>query len=74
MNNVNQMLDVVSKKLGITPEKLKDALQSGDISKALSNMPKKDAEKLNALLSNPEAVRKAMNSKLAQDIKKNSGN
>ncbi len=69
MNNINQMLEVVSKKLGISQEKLKEALQSGDISKALSNMPKKDADKLTAILNNPEAIKKAMNSKQAQEIK-----
>ena len=30
MNNVDSMLDAVSKKLGITPQKLKEAMQKVD--------------------------------------------
>ena len=70
MNNINAMLEAVSKKLGTTPEKLNEALKTGDISKAIENMPKKDAEKLNAVLNNPKLLKKIMNSKQAQEIKK----
>ncbi len=68
------MLSTVSSKLGISPEKLKEALKTGDISMALQNMPKKDAEKLKAILGNPEMMKKVMNSKQAQEIKKNFNN
>ncbi|MBE6879542.1 MAG: hypothetical protein E7490_01730 [Ruminococcaceae bacterium] len=68
------MLSTVSGKLGISPEKLKEALKTGDISMALQNMPKKDAEKLKAILGNPEMMKKVMNSKQAQEIKKNFNN
>ncbi len=68
------MLNTVSNKLGINPEKLKEALKTGDISIALQNMPKKDAEKLKAILGNPEMIKKVMNSKQAQEIKKNLNN
>lgn len=68
------MLNTVSNKLGISPEKLREALKTGDISIALQNMPKKDAEKLKAILGNPEMIKKVMNSKQAQEIKKNLNN
>ena len=68
------MLNTVSGKLGVSPEKLKEALKTGDISIALQNMPKKDAEKLKAILGNPEMIKKLMNSKQAQEIKKNLNN
>lgn len=74
MNNIDAMLSTVSGKLGISPEKLKEALKTGDISMALQNMPKKDAEKLKAILGNPEMMKKVMNSKQAQEIKKNFNN
>ncbi len=68
------MLNTVSGKLGISPEELKKALKTGDISIALQNMPKKDAEKLKAILGNPEMIKKVMNSKQAQEIEKKLNN
>ena len=73
-SNIDAILNTVSSKLGITPERLKEALKTGDISKALENMPPKDAEKLKAILNNPEMVKKVMNSRQAQELKKNIGN
>ena len=35
MNNIESMLEAVSKKLGITPQKLKEAINKGDLSIAL---------------------------------------
>lgn len=70
MNNVDSMLDAVSKKLGITPQKLKEAMQKGDLSIALQNMPEKDAKKLKSILGNPEMIKKMMNSAQAQELKK----
>lgn len=71
MNNIESMLEAVSKKLGITPQKLKEAIDKGDLSIALSNMSEKDAKKLNCILSDPETLKKVMNSKQAKELKKN---
>lgn len=68
--NVDSMLDTVSKKLGITPQRLKEAMQKGDLSIALENMPEKDAEKLKSIIGNPELIKKMMKSAQAQEIKK----
>lgn len=73
-SNIDTILNAVSTKLGITPEKLKEALKTSDVSKALENMPPKDAQKLRAILENPEMVKKVMNSRQAQELKKNLGN
>ncbi len=70
MSNINSLLETVSARLGTTPEKLREALNSGDLSKAIGNMSEKDAQKLNAVLKNPELVKKVMNSKRAQEIRK----
>lgn len=69
-NNVDSMLEAVSKKLGITPQRLKEAMQKGDLSIALENMPEKDAKKLKSILGNPEMIKKMMNSTKAQELKK----
>lgn len=71
MNNIETMLEAVSKKLGITPQKLKEAINKGDLSIALSNMSEKDAKKLNSILSDTETLKKVMNSKQAKELKKN---
>lgn len=73
-NNIESLMNAVSGKLGISPEKLKEALKSGDITKALENMPAKDVEKLKAILGNPDMMKKVMNSRQAQEIKKNLNN
>ncbi|MCH5325085.1 MAG: hypothetical protein J1E39_07710 [Eubacterium sp.] len=70
MSNINSLLEAVSQKLGTTPDKLREALNSGDLSKAIGNMSEKDAQKLNSVLKNPELVKKVMNSKQAQEIRK----
>ena len=64
------MLDTVSKKLGITPQKLREAMQKGDLSIALQNMPEKDAKKLKSILGNPELIKKMMNTAQAQELKR----
>ena len=61
-NNVDSMLEAVSSKLGITPQRLKEAMQKGDISIALEKMPEKDAKKLKSILGNPELIKKMMKS------------
>ena len=71
MNNIESMLEAVSKKLGITPQKLKEAINKRDLSIALSNMSEKDAKKLNSILSDPDTLKKVMNSKQAKELKKN---
>ena len=72
-NNVDSMLEAVSSKLGITPQRLKEAMK-GDISIALEKMPEKDAKKLKSILGNPELIKKMMKSAQAQELKKSMKN
>ena len=69
-NNIDSLLDTVSTKLGITPQKLREAMQKGDLSIALQNMPEKDAKKLKSILGNPELIKKMMNTAQAQELKR----
>lgn len=69
-NNIDSLLDTVSKKLGITPQKLREAMQKGELSIALQNMPEKDAKKLKSILGNPELIKKMMNTAQAQELKR----
>lgn len=54
---LNAMLQMASKKLGMTPEELKKTAMSGDVNGLLSKMDKSSAEK----------VKKAMNDKNITD-------
>lgn len=56
-NNVDSMLEAVSSKLGITPQRLKEAMQKGDISIALEKCRKK-TQKAKSILGNPELIKK----------------
>lgn len=73
MNNIDAIIEAVSKKLNISPEKLRQALKTGDMSSALTNMPKKDLDKLNSVLNDPGLMDAVMKSKQAQELKKQMG-
>lgn len=70
-SNMDKLLSAASEKLGTTPEKLKEALEKGNMNEAVANMSEQDKARLNSLLKNKELMEKLMNSKQAQEIKKN---
>ena len=45
-----QMLQLASKKLGMTPEELKEKAMSGDVDSILSKMDKSSAEKVKSIM------------------------
>ncbi len=45
-----QMLQIASKKLGMTPEELKQTAMSGDVDSLLSKMDKSSAEKVKSIM------------------------
>ena len=47
---LNAMLQMASKKLGMTPEELKTAAMSGDVNGLLSKMDKSSADKVKAVM------------------------
>lgn len=71
MNNIEQMLEAVSKKLGTTPEKLQKSLEKGDLKQAMANMSEKDVQKLSLMLNNKKLMEQLMQSKQAQEVIKN---
>ena len=44
------MLQIASKKLGMTPEELKQTAMSGDVDSILSKMDKSSAEKVKSIM------------------------
>lgn len=59
-----QMLQLASKKLGMTPEELKEKAMSGDVDSILSKMDKSSADKMKSIMKDkniPEELAKKFN-------------
>lgn len=68
--SLNGLLDVVSKKIGVSPEKLKNDLESGKFDSAISGMSKSDAVKFQQAVKNPKLVEKLMSTPQAKALYK----
>ncbi len=64
------LLEVVSKKIGVSPEKLKSELEAGKFDSALAGMNKNDAAKFQQAVKNPELVEKLMSTPQAKALYK----
>ncbi len=64
------LLDAVSKKLGVPPEKLKSELEEGKFDSALSAMNGNDAARFRQAVNNPRLVEKLMSTPQAQALYK----
>lgn len=67
---MNEILQSLSKKLNTSPEQLKNAVQSGNLQSLTKGMDSSQAQKLNEVLSNPEAAQKLMSTPQAQALLK----
>lgn len=66
--NLNGLLGVVSKKLGIPPEQLRRELESGKFDSAFQNMSSADAQKFQQAIRNPQLVEKLMSTPQAKEL------
>ena len=62
------LLGAVSKKIGVSPEKLKSELEAGKFDSTLSAMDKKDAAKFQRALNDPKLVERLMSTPQAQAL------
>ena len=62
------MLEVVGKKLGMNPDALRQELESGKFDKALAGMNQQDAAKFQQVLANPQKLNQMMNSRQAKAL------
>lgn len=69
-NNLGQLMDVVSKKLGVPSDTLKKEFEQGKFDSALKNMKPGEAQMFNQVLNNPQMVEKLMSSPQAQSLYK----
>ncbi|MDE7365275.1 MAG: hypothetical protein K2N27_10435 [Ruminococcus sp.] len=67
-NQLSGLLNVVSKKIGVSPEKLKSELEAGKFDSALSAMSKSDSEKFSQAVNNPKLVEKMMSTPQAKAL------
>ena len=67
-SNMEKMIQLASSKLGVSPEKLKSTLESGNVEDMLGSMRKEDADKLKKLIKDPSAREKLLSSPDAAKI------
>lgn len=65
---IQDILNSLSKRLGEDPEKLKANAQSGNMSKMLSNMDKKQADKIQEILGDKEKTEQILKTPQAQAL------
>lgn len=69
-SSMEKMIELASKKLGISAEKLKNSLETGNVDDMLVNMKKEDADKLKSVMNSPKLKEKMLNSPEAAKIMK----
>jgi len=67
-SKINGLLNVISRKIGVPPEKLKNELEEGKFDSALNAMNKNDAARFQQAVSNPKIVEKMMSSPQAKAL------
>ena len=70
-SSMEKMIELASRKLGISAEKLKSSLETGNVDDMLVNMRKEDADKLKSVMNNQAVKDQLLNSPEAAKIMKN---
>ena len=65
---MEQLLKIVSSKLGVSPESLRKDLENGTFDSALKNMKPAEAATFNKMISNPKLLEQFMNTPQAQAL------
>lgn len=69
-NNLNDLMDTLSARLGTDPNKIKQAAQQGEMQNLLKKMNPKQAEQLQKVLSDEQAAKKLLDTPQAKMILK----
>lgn len=56
--NVEGLIELASKRLGVSPEKLKSSLSDGNLSEIAGNLSENDREKIRSVMNNPELAKR----------------
>ncbi|MBQ8057769.1 MAG: hypothetical protein IJ275_05480 [Ruminococcus sp.] len=65
---INSLINQLSQRLNADSNEVRAALQKGNLDKVLSNMDKKQADKIGAILSDPEESKKILSTPQAQAL------
>ncbi len=78
MNNLNlsdlkknALLQMAGKQLGTDPNKLREQLETGNVSDIVDGLDAQQREKLNGFLNNPKALQALLGNTQVQDLLKN---
>ncbi len=67
-NNYDKLIAAASKKLGTSPEVLRQTLEKGDMKALSAGLSKSDKEKLRAVLQNEELMSKLKGASSPDDV------
>lgn len=67
-DNMNDLINQLSSKLGMSPDKVKSAAQSGEVDTLLKGTDKENADKVKEILGDPEKTKKILSSPQAQAL------
>lgn len=66
--DLNGLLQVVSRKLGMSPEQLRKELESGKFDNAIKNMSPSEANTFQQAVKNPQMIEKMMSTPQAKAL------
>ena len=69
-NHINYLVKNASAKLGVSEKQLRDELSAGTFDRLLGTLPKNEAAKLTAALSNPVTAQAVLSSPQAKELMK----
>ena len=67
-SKMDGLLEMVGKKLGVSPEQLRSDLESGKLEQAMQNLPKKRGSECTEPVERPEKVEQLMNTPQAKAL------
>lgn len=67
-NQLDSLISMTSKKLGVTETQLRTELQNGTFDRMLKSLPQSDQSKLTAALSNPATAQMVLSSPQAKEL------
>ena len=67
-SKMDGLLEMVGKKLGVSPEQLRSDLESGKLEQAMQNLPKKEAANVQNLLKDQKKVEQLRNTPQAKAL------
>lgn len=67
-NQLDGLLNAVSKKIGVPSEQLRRELEAGKFDSALSGMNKSEADKFRMAVNNPKIIEKMMSTPQAKAL------